>query len=261
MRRAQDPDAYVFEVRDSTRRYIEELLNANEKLRETTHNRNQEIETLQIELAAARTEIDSRLHNQIELARKVDEIENENERFGQQYVEIERQNADLANLYVATHRLHSTLDRDEVVAVIQEIVINLIGSEELAVFEIGCDSSDVKAIGAMGIEPDRLDRLARGIAMSDGVIGKCVQAGEQYVKGDPRESELSDDEAGLTASVPLVLEGRVTGAITVFNLLGQKPGLEPVDLQLFDLLASHAATALHCTRMRDEASKDSSARG
>ena len=69
------------------------------------------------------------------------------------------------------------------------------------------------------------------------------------------------DEAGLTASVPLVLESRVTGAITVFNLLGQKPGLEPVDLQLFDLLASHAATALHCTRMPDEPSKDSSARG
>ncbi len=99
MHRAKDPDAYVFEVRDSTRRYIEELLNANEKLRETTHKRDREIETLQIELAAARTEIDSRLHNQIELARKVDEIENENERFGQQYVEIERQNADLANLY------------------------------------------------------------------------------------------------------------------------------------------------------------------
>ena len=66
-------------------------------------------------------------------------------------------------------------------------------------------------------------------------------------------SQLGEEEG--------VLEGRVTGAITVFNLLGQKPGLEPVDLQLFDLLASHAATALHCTRVPDEPSKDPSARG
>jgi hypothetical protein len=34
----------------------------------------------------------------------------------------------------------------------------------------------------------------------------------------------------------------------VFRLLGQKQGLEDIDLQLFDLLASHAATALYSSR-------------
>jgi hypothetical protein len=33
----------------------------------------------------------------------------------------------------------------------------------------------------------------------------------------------------------------------VFRLLGHKPQLESVDLELFDLLATHAATALYCS--------------
>jgi hypothetical protein len=46
------------------------------------------------------------------------------------------------------------------------------------------------------------------------------------------------------------LTGKVTGAIAVFRLLGQKSGLEEIDLQLFDLLASHAATALYSSHVR-----------
>ncbi|MCU1350031.1 MAG: hypothetical protein JWO56_3061, partial [Acidobacteria bacterium] len=38
-------------------------------------------------------------------------------------------------------------------------------------------------------------------------------------------------------------------AIAIFTLLPQKPGLEPVDIELFDLLASHAASALYVTRI------------
>ena len=261
MSRDRDPDAYVFEVRDSTRRYIEDLLSENERLRKLTAERDQEIQDVQARLAAARAEIDARWQDQRDLERKVDEVEGENAAFIERYVEIECQNADLANLYVATHRLHATLDRDEVVAVIQEIVINLIGSEELAIFEIEHDPSRATAIGAMGVEPDRLERLALSIAMGVNVVGKHAQAGEQYVKEEPNEIELSEDESGLTACVPLMLEGKVTGAIVLFNLLGQKPELEPVDLQLFDLLASHAATALYCTRTLEAPAADSSGRG
>jgi hypothetical protein len=41
----------------------------------------------------------------------------------------------------------------------------------------------------------------------------------------------------------------VTGAIALFRLLPQKPALEDVDHELFELLATHAATALYCTRL------------
>jgi hypothetical protein len=54
-------------------------------------------------------------------------------------------------------------------------------------------------------------------------------------------------EEDLTAVVPLQLAGQVTGVISIFRLLPQKPRFEDLDHELFDLLASHAAMALHCT--------------
>jgi GAF domain-containing protein len=56
--------------------------------------------------------------------------------------------------------------------------------------------------------------------------------------------------------VPLVLNGESIGAIAVFRLLAHKPEFEPLDLELFDLLASHAAVALHYSK-RDAADASS----
>ena len=53
----------------------------------------------------------------------------------QQFVATELQHGDLASLYVASRRLQATLRKQEVLAAIREIVINLIGVEAMAVFE------------------------------------------------------------------------------------------------------------------------------
>ncbi len=221
------PDDYVFQVHDKTRQYVQELLRENERLREIT---------------AA-------------LEDKVAAIETESLRFNERYAEIEKQNNDLANLYVASYRLHSTLDRQEVISVIEEIIINLIGSEELAVLERNPDSA-WSVVGAVGMEPERLEQIVAGIEAGRGVIGKAVAGVERFVVSGGNRDDLAAPEVGLTACVPLVLDGEVTGVIAIFGLLEQKPGVEPIDLQLFDLLASHAATALYASRESAE-SKDS----
>ena len=46
------------------------------------------------------------------------------------------------------------------------------------------------------------------------------------------------------------LDGRPVGAIAIFRLLPQKAGFETVDYELFDLLATHGATALHCSGLQ-----------
>jgi hypothetical protein len=52
------------------------------------------------------------------------------------------------------------------------------------------------------------------------------------------------------ALIPLRLGQEISGAVAIFGLLPQKNGtFEEVDLELFDLLATHAATALYCTRL------------
>ena len=251
-KRRSSPDDYVLEVRDNTRQYVQDLLRENERLRDLTTLLGKERIALENQLIAAQVKLDSQSRDRERLEQKVDEVENENRRYAERYIGIEKQNADLANLYVASYRLHSTLDRQEVVSVIGEIIINLIGSEQLAIFERSSEGSAWSIAGAIGVEPERLEQLVVEIAAGRGVVGKAAVDAERYVASDPTRVDHTELETGLTACVPLVTDGIVRGVITVFALLGQKEGLEQIDLELFDLLATHAATALYSTRTHAE---------
>ncbi|HLA77717.1 MAG TPA: GAF domain-containing protein, partial [Vicinamibacteria bacterium] len=179
------------------------------------------------------------------------DIEQENQRYSAQYVEVERQNTNLANLYVASYRLHGTLDRDEVVTVVQEILANLVGSEESAIFEAAADGSTLALVAATGIDPG----TCRSIAVGQGLIGRAVVSGEPWIRSAALPAEAQPYETELTACIPLLLDGRAIGAIALFRLLPQKSGvIEALDRELFELLATHAATALYCSaRSRTEA--------
>ena len=60
---------------------------------------------------------------------RIRRVEEENHDFAERYVEVETENNNLANLYIASYQLHSTLDFREVLQIITEIVIKLIGAE------------------------------------------------------------------------------------------------------------------------------------
>lgn len=245
---------YVFRVREETRKYVQDLLNENEKLRKMVASLESEKGrlmsekmSLQERLLSLREEHDRTQQEQSDLRRHLALIEAENQQFSFQYLEVESQNNNLANLYVASYQLHSTLDRDEVVEAVKEIVINLIGSEELAIYEMSADGTALRLVGSFGIDP-----LAYAtVPVGSGLIGKAAATGEPVypAKGDPQGTPR---ESQLTACVPLKLKDRVVGALAVFRLLPQKNGLETVDLELFNLLGTHAATALYLTRLHKE---------
>jgi hypothetical protein len=196
---AQKPrHGFVAKVRDNTRRYIEELRADNSRLRA-------ELE-----------------HHQ---------------RCEDRFLEIEAQNSSLAALYAASYQLHATVRRAEVLLAIQEIVINLVGSEELAVLDV----ADLAPLASVGVDPARLAGLSR----YGGLLGRALDTRA------PAIAEGALDEAGLTAAIPLVIDDRVIGAIAIFRLLPQKPGIEAFDRELFDLIATHAATALYCAELHE----------
>ena len=68
-----------------------------------------------------------------ELLGRFKEMSQENKDFLERYREIEVENNNLANLYVASYQLHSTLDFMEVMEIITEIIINLIGAGKFAI--------------------------------------------------------------------------------------------------------------------------------
>jgi hypothetical protein len=217
---------FIDKAANDTREYVHSLFEENQRL-----NRR----VAELELTLSQREVLQAL-----LSDRVASIEAESRRFSERYVEVEEQNTQLANLYVASYQLNGTLDRERVIASIQEIVINLIGCEELAIWELDEKSQALCLVGSFGIDVEAWSSVPLG----SGIAGSVAVSGKRFLGG----GILSDP----VACIPLVLDERVVGVIGLFSLLSQKQGLERVDHELFDLLASHAAFALYCTRLHAE---------
>lgn len=238
---------YVQKVREDTNRVMADLKGQNERLRgmvaalESDRSRLQvEKIRLQEQLMNARENLAQRNEEHSSLLRRLSEVQQENESVAGRFLEIETQNTNLANLYVAGYQLHGSLDRPRVLEAIKEILINLIGSEDFAIFER--DGEDRLRMIDWFDEP--LPMLQE-VRFGEGIIGQVAATGESFVSnGDQGRS------VGMTACVPLQVDGRVTGAIAIFRLLPQKhDGLEALDEELLGLLASQAGIALYCTTL------------
>ena len=241
-----NPESYVEKVRDDTRRYVQALLEENGKLRVLTaslesENRflNEQIAGLQKDAAAHRAERER-------LQKNLAAVEEENRRFSEQYVEVEQQNTDLASLYVASYRLHATLDRGEALSIVQDIICNLIGSEEIAIFEADEAGAALSLVASLGVEPGPF----RMVPLGRGVIGRCARTGQMYLAGRDDDAGLRPEERAMSACIPLHYDGRLLGAVAIFRLLPQKSGLVALDHELFELIATHAARALYCTELQ-----------
>jgi len=233
-------NGYVTHVRDNTRKYIEELLRENARLRGAAEGATCERDDLRRQVDELRADLGRREQQHTRLLDLLGAAEHTSREFEDRFVEVEHQNANLAMLYAASYQLHATVRRAEVLLAIQEIVINLIGSEELIIFAVSGDGLD--PVASVGVEPHQLARLG-----DDDLIGRALAEGTPIIADHPDQR----DRHGVTASIPLVIAGRALAVIAIFQLLPQKPALEPLDRELFDLLATHAATALYCADLHD----------
>jgi transcriptional regulator with GAF, ATPase, and Fis domain len=170
-------------------------------------------------------------------------VEEENKEFADRYIEIEEQNNNLANLYVASYQLHSTLDYKEVIRIVQEIVINLIGAEVFHLFMVSEKASQLELETSEGQIPGR-----PVIPLGEGPIGKAAQNGENYFADSVARREPSPYEEPI-AVIPLKIKDTVIGVISLNKLLFQKTAFTTMDYELFTLLAGHAATAIFSARL------------
>ena len=178
---------------------------------------------------------------------RLENAERENGQFAQRYVEIEEENNNLANLYVASYQLHSTLDLDEVLQIIMEIVINLVGAEVFAVYLLNEETSELTAVAAEGEEVSEFPRVKLG----SGILGTAVAVKEATCWNTERSEDLTQP----IVCVPLTVQDRPIGAIAVYGLLQQKDGFSPLDHELFNMLGGHAATALFAARLYSQSER------
>ncbi len=252
MKDEKRPRAYVEKIRKDTERYVRDLLYENKKihlrlagLESTTASLEQRKARLEDENRRLRSELERERSEHTALRSRLADVEEQSSRRSEQYVQVEQHNNDLANLYVASYRLHATLDREDLLQAIQEIIINLIGCEELAIFELSADRSRLELAASFGIDVAGYDNLPA----DSGLIGRAAASGESFLA----EEHVGDRSAGeeqLTACIPLKVGDRSIGAIAIFRLLPQKvDGLGGLDHELIDLLASQAGVALYSTAL------------
>jgi hypothetical protein len=150
--------------------------------------------------------------------------------------ELRGENANLQALTAASRILAASPERDHVLSAISDIVTGMIGGRELAIFEIDHIRQTLALVQAHGI-----DATSPQLIEAMPVLDRVMSSGEALIVtgGD------SGPHGGLTAAVPLKLEGCVTGVVAIFRLTEGKTELEPVDHSLLEILASQAAISLH----------------
>lgn len=245
------------ELFNKGKEFTEELLRENQRLRyrlaslESTPPApgvsHEEIEKLQQQLQQLLEE-NRRINDRFR------EVEEENKDFASRYVEIEEQNNNLANLYVASYQLHSTLDFREVIQIVQEIVINLVGAECFAVLLLDEKTNELKAIASEGSEllPGLETMSAR---LGEGIIGRVAKTGESYYINQDIDGDETITLDKPLAAVPLKIKEHVIGLIVIYRLLQQKDSFSAVDYELFSLLAAHAATAIFSSKLYSQSER------
>lgn len=240
-----------FQMFLKAKEFTEELLKENERLRfkiaslESGGGAGPSDERTR-ELVARIRDLEERL---AEMEARFKRVEEENKEFADRYIEIEEQNNNLANLYVASYQLHSTLDYKEVVRIVQEIVINLIGAEAFHVFMVS------EKTGGLELETSEGQTApVTSIAMGEGLIGKSAQNGENYFAENVSTREPTPFDHPL-AVIPLKIKESVIGVISINKLLVQKTAFTTMDYELFTLLAGHAATAVFSARLYSTSSR------
>ena len=242
------------ELFNKGKEFTEELLRENQRLR-------YRLAALDTEHAAVSPEELQRLRDQIShlteenrrIQQRFREVEEENKDFAVRYIEIEEQNNNLANLYVASYQLHSTLDFREVIQIVQEIIINLVGAESFAILLLDEKTNELKAIAYEGddVMPG-IDQISA--RLGEGILGGVARTGESYYVNQELEGGAITLDKPL-AAVPLKIKEHVIGLIAIYKLLQQKDAFSAVDYELFSLLAAHAATAIFSSKLYSQSER------
>jgi nitrate/nitrite-specific signal transduction histidine kinase len=239
--------------------FTHELLEENERLRYRLAQLMEEADPgrkaahekdLHAEVTVLQKKLESLETEKSGLLERFKEVEEENRDFANRYVEIEKENNVLANLYVASYQLHSTLDFNEVLGIILEIIINLIGGAQFAILLLDEKTHQLTAVASEGIEKKDIPT----VTLAKGPIGKSAKSGDSYYRKDVSQGSPINSEDPLVC-IPMKIKERVIGVITIYSLLQQKDKFTNLDYELFGMLAGHSATAIFSSKLYSESER------
>jgi GAF domain-containing protein len=139
-------------------------------------------------------------------------------------------------LGAARKRLAESKDKEDAIEGLREIIANLLGCEEIGLFEVGAGSNHFSVCWSFGADLDHYD-------LSDalGASGR-----QRVMQGDCHIDVTGCDRASgmAKAFVPIRVENQTIGILAILRLLPQKIAFDAHDMELFKLLSEEAAKPL-----------------
>jgi len=252
-------DTFVHTFFKKGAEFTEELLRENERLRKEKvelDDQNAQLRT-QLKSNQAMRELINKIehleHERDKLLTQVHEVEAVSSRFSGRYSEMEEELSTLANLYVATYQLHSTLRPKLVLQHLRELLAQLVGARAHAFYVANEAHTELLPVTSDGVSHERLPRIPLGASSPDvknqavtATVERVFLTGVPHINED-RLTKPSSAQPGNDAPVaclPMRIDDTVIGVIVIYSLLEQKEHFVAVDYELFKMLGAHAATAL-----------------
>jgi hypothetical protein len=160
--------------------------------------------------------------------------------------QMERNHFLLERLNASSARLIQSLEIGDAFEAVSEIIANLIGSEELAIFHYCAATHDFSLEWSLGVEADLLQRTASGA----GMLGRAMQQATSQFRDRQPQDLLLPYEKNITACIALKSGQQPIGAIAIFELLPQKLQLEWADFELLKFLEIYGAVAIEFQRLQ-----------
>jgi nitrate/nitrite-specific signal transduction histidine kinase len=181
----------------------------------------------------------------VELEHRLRQLETENRSLTELCSQLQEQNEAISNLYVAKHRLHASLDAAEVMRIVRDIMVELVGGKEFAIYLLDPRQKMLRRVTGSGTA-----KHPETVALGDGHLGKVASVGRPFYLESLEEREQSKDLP--LAVIPLRSGSESIGIIAIWALLPHKNGFTPVDHQLLELVAEHAPSALKSAHLHQK---------
>jgi chemotaxis protein CheD len=140
----------------------------------------------------------------------------------------------------ARKRLRECKDQANACEIVREIVSNLLGCEEMALFAVDRRQQTLALVWSFGVEPGKLHLPQR---LSDSALSG-VLGGEACIAQVCGHVGSAGDEDKASAFVPIQFGGQTAGVLALLRLLPQKTNIDQMDRALLAVISSEAGRPL-----------------
>jgi hypothetical protein len=181
----------------------------------------------------------------VELEHRLKQLETENRALTQLCTKLQEHNDAISNLYVAKHRLHASFDATEIMRIVRDIMVELVGAKEFGIYLLDPRAKVLRRVTGGGTKT-----IPESVPLGEGHLGRSGGTGKPFYF-EAAGATVRAPETPL-AVIPLRSDSDTIGVIAIWNLLPQKLTFTPVDHQLLELVAEHAPAALKSAHLHQK---------